>query len=39
LRKRGPGGAEIAVKQDCAGPGDPVRPGDEVALFPPVIGG
>ena len=29
----------VAVNQDYAHPGDPVRPGDEVALFPPVTGG
>ena len=29
----------VAVNQDYARPGDPVRPGDEVALFPPVTGG
>lgn len=28
-----------AVNQDFAGPGGPVRPGDEVAFFPPVTGG
>ncbi len=28
-----------AVNQDFAGPSDPVRPGDEVAFFPPVTGG
>jgi molybdopterin converting factor subunit 1 len=28
-----------AVNQDYAQPGDPVRPGDEVAFFPPVTGG
>ena len=28
-----------AVNRDYAGPGDPVRPGDEVAFFPPVTGG
>ncbi len=49
LRARGPRYAEalkaegvirVAVNQDYArGPADPVRPGDEVALFPPVTGG
>ncbi|MGH6946513.1 MAG: molybdopterin converting factor subunit 1 [Kiloniellales bacterium] len=29
----------VAVNQEFARPGDPVRPGDEVALFPPVTGG
>ncbi|MCK8787157.1 molybdopterin converting factor subunit 1 [Roseomonas sp. NAR14] len=28
-----------AVNQDFAGPDHPVRPGDEVAFFPPVTGG
>ncbi|MFQ3622497.1 MAG: molybdopterin converting factor subunit 1 [Acetobacteraceae bacterium] len=28
-----------AVNQDFAGPDTPVRPGDEVAFFPPVTGG
>ncbi|MEM7023339.1 MAG: molybdopterin converting factor subunit 1 [Pseudomonadota bacterium] len=28
-----------AVNQDYAQPEDPVRPGDEVAFFPPVTGG
>ena len=28
-----------AVNQDFAGPEAPVRPGDEVAFFPPVTGG
>ena len=48
LRGRGPGHAEalrdldalkVAVNQEYAQAGDPVRPGDEVALFPPVTGG
>ncbi len=48
LQQRGPGHAEaladlsalkVAVNQEYAQPGDPVRPGDEVALFPPVTGG
>jgi molybdopterin synthase sulfur carrier subunit len=48
LRSRGPGYADaladldavrVAVNQDYARPGDPVGPGDEVALFPPVTGG
>jgi molybdopterin converting factor subunit 1 len=29
----------VAVNQEYARPGDPVKPGDEVALFPPVTGG
>ncbi|MFW5825480.1 MAG: molybdopterin converting factor subunit 1 [Marinobacter sp.] len=29
----------IAVNQAMARPGTPVRPGDEVAFFPPVTGG
>ena len=29
----------IAVNHDVAQPDTPVRPGDEVALFPPVTGG
>ena len=48
LKDQGPGHAEaladlsvvkVAVNQEYARPGDPVRPGDEVALFPPVTGG
>ena len=48
LQTRGPGHAEaladlnalrVAVNQEYAKPGDPVRPGDEIALFPPVTGG
>ena len=48
LGARGPGYAEaladlsairVAVNQVYAKPGDPVAPGDEVALFPPVTGG
>ncbi|HEY4134700.1 MAG TPA: molybdopterin converting factor subunit 1 [Alphaproteobacteria bacterium] len=48
LRAQGPGYAEaladlsvvrVAVNQDFAQSGDPVKPGDEVALFPPVTGG
>ena len=48
LKGQGPGHAEaladlsvvkVAVNQEYARPGDPVRPGDEVALFPPVTGG
>ena len=48
LKTRGPGYAEaladpeavrVAVNQEYAKPGDPVGPGDEVALFPPVTGG
>ena len=34
-----PGVVRAAVNQDYAEPGDPVRPGDEVAFFPPVTGG
>jgi molybdopterin converting factor subunit 1 len=48
LETRGPGYAEalsdraairVAVNQEYAAPGDPVKPGDEIALFPPVTGG
>jgi molybdopterin synthase sulfur carrier subunit len=48
LKRRGPGFAaafavpklvRAAVNQDFAGPETPVRPGDEVAFFPPVTGG
>ncbi len=49
LRGRGPTWAEAfaegrrtircAVNQEFAGDGDPVKPGDEVAFFPPVTGG
>ncbi|HXY98394.1 MAG TPA: molybdopterin converting factor subunit 1 [Stellaceae bacterium] len=48
LRTRGPGFAEalkdvkivrVAVNQEYVGWEHPVRPGDEVALFPPVTGG
>jgi molybdopterin converting factor subunit 1 len=48
LATRGPGHAaaladlsalRVAVNQEYAKPGDPVGPGDEVALFPPVTGG
>jgi molybdopterin synthase sulfur carrier subunit len=34
-----PGVIRAAVNQDYAQPEDPVRPGDEVAFFPPVTGG
>lgn len=34
-----PGVVRAAVNQDYAQPSDPVRPGDEVAFFPPVTGG
>jgi len=34
-----PGVVRAAVNQDYAQPDDPVRPGDEVAFFPPVTGG
>ncbi len=48
LKERGPGHAEaladlevvrVAVNQEYAQPDHPVKPGDEVALFPPVTGG
>ena len=48
LKGQGPGHAEaladlsavrVAVNQEYARPGDPVKPGDEIALFPPVTGG
>lgn len=48
LPSRGPGFAKaledpklirVAVNQEYAKPGDPVAPGDEIALFPPVTGG
>lgn len=48
LRRRGPGFAEalkdtkivrVAVNQQYVGWDHPVKPGDEVALFPPVTGG
>ena len=29
----------VAVNQDYVGPAHPVRPGDEIPLFPPVTGG
>lgn len=29
----------VAVNQDMADPATPIRPGDEVAFFPPVTGG
>jgi molybdopterin converting factor small subunit len=29
----------IAVNERYASPGDPVRPGDDIALIPPVAGG
>ena len=29
----------IAINQDHAGLDDPIQPGDEIALFPPVSGG
>ncbi len=32
-------GVRCAVNQDYARPEDAVRPGDEVAFFPPVTGG
>jgi len=34
-----PGVVRAAVNQDYAEPGDPVRPDDEIAFFPPVTGG
>ena len=48
IKSRGPGYAEalsdlsiirVAINQEFARPDDPVKPGDEVALFPPVTGG
>jgi molybdopterin synthase sulfur carrier subunit len=48
LKTRGPGydaaladpkRLRVAVNQEYAGPDDPVRSGDEIALFPPVTGG
>jgi len=48
LRRRGPGyeaafgttaAVRCAVNQDFADPDAAVRPGDEVAFFPPVTGG
>jgi molybdopterin synthase sulfur carrier subunit len=48
LQTRGPGYAEalqdlsvvrVAVNQEFAQTDDPVKPDDEVALFPPVTGG
>ncbi len=48
LRSRGPGFADalrntvvvrVAVNQEYVGWDHPIRPGDEVALFPPVTGG
>jgi molybdopterin synthase sulfur carrier subunit len=48
LRSRGPGFADalkdaktvrVAVNQEYVGWDHPVKPGDEVALFPPVTGG
>ena len=48
LARRGPGHAaaladrrvvRVAVNQEYAGLDHPVRPGDEIALFPPVTGG
>ena len=48
IKSRGPGHAEalsdlsvirVAINQEFARPDDPVQPGDEVALFPPVTGG
>ena len=48
LQGRGGGYAEaladraairVAVNQEYAKPGDPVKAGDEVAFFPPVTGG
>src|SRR5436309_12978005 len=34
-----PGGLLYAVNREYAGPDDPLRDGDEVALIPPVSGG
>jgi molybdopterin converting factor subunit 1 len=48
LKMRGPGHAaalkdlsavRVAVNQEFARPDQPLKPGDEVALFPPVTGG
>ena len=48
MRGRGPAYAaaladdrvvKVAVNQEFARAGDPVAPGDEIALFPPVTGG
>jgi molybdopterin synthase sulfur carrier subunit len=48
LKTRGPGYAaalaqagvvKVAVNQEFAGLSQPLAPGDEVALFPPVTGG
>jgi len=48
MADRGPGYAEamkdlsvvrVAVNQEFAHPGDPVKDGDEIAFFPPVTGG
>jgi molybdopterin synthase sulfur carrier subunit len=33
------GAVRCAVNQDFADPATPIRPGDEVAFFPPVTGG
>src|SRR5215831_1559640 len=33
------GSAVAAINQEFAFPGDPIKPGDEVAFFPPVSGG
>ena len=35
----GPSRVRCAVNQDFAGGDAPVRPGDEIAFFPPVTGG
>ena len=32
-------GWRVAVNQQMANPGTPLKPGDEVAFFPPVTGG
>ncbi len=34
-----PHSTRVAVNRAFAAPGDPVRPGDEVAVIPPVAGG
>jgi molybdopterin synthase sulfur carrier subunit len=34
-----PANTLVAINQEHARPGDPVRDGDEVAFFPPVTGG
>ena len=36
---RDPKAVRIAINQEYARPTDPVKEGDEIALFPPVTGG